>query len=126
MSDDDRRFSRRAVGIGGGIAAALGLGALGLTVPRLLRTHYRSSAYDDLFAQLTNREAATRVGRAILENGMPRDAKALARDLRQRFERRNVGEVTDSDLAQGRLLEAQGWVLPQSLALLCVLAAEEA
>lgn len=118
-------FSRRAVAIGGGIAAALGITALGVTVPRLLGRHYRHSAYDDLLAQLTDREAAARVGRAVLEGGVTRDAKTLGRDLRQRFERRNLGEVTDSDLAQGKLMEARGWVLPESLALLCALAAEE-
>ena len=41
MSDLNRGFSRRAVTIGGGIAAALGIAALGVTVPGLLHKRYR-------------------------------------------------------------------------------------
>jgi hypothetical protein len=52
-------------------------------------------------------------------------AQDLAKGLRQRFERRTLAEVTNSDLAQGKLSEVKGWVLPESLALLCILAAEE-
>ena len=122
-------FSRRAVTIGGGIAAALGITALGLTVPRLLRTHYRQSAYDDLLEQLIDRDSAVRVGQAVLDEtkkrGAPFSAKAVARDLRQRLERRTLHEVTDSDLAQSNLAEVTGWVMPQTLTLLCALAAEE-
>lgn len=119
-------FSRRAVTIGGGIAAALGLAALGVTVPPLLAKHYRQSVYDDLLAQLKDRDAAGMVGRAFLAAHTRPDTRLLARDLRQRFERRNLDEVTDSDVAQGLLIEVQGWVLPASLVALCVLAAEEA
>ena len=121
----DQRFSRRAVSIGGGIAVALGITALGITVPRLLARHYRQSAYDDLFAQLVDREATVRVGRSILARWPSFSAKAVGRDLRQRLERRTLREVTDSDLAQSSLTEVEGWVLPSTLALLCALAAEE-
>jgi len=127
-------YSRRAVAIGGGIAAALGITALGVTVPRLLGHRYRQSAYDDLFAQLQDRDAAVRVGRATLNqrHGLPplgtgglQDSKALARALRQRLERRTLHEVTDSDLAQNSLAEVQGWVMPVTVVLLSVLAADE-
>lgn len=122
---NERGFSRRAVAIGGGIAAALGITALGVTVPRLLGRRYRQSAYDDLFAQLVDREAAVRVGRSVLARGTAFNIKAVGRDLRQRLERRTLHEVTDSDLAQSSLTEVEGWVLPSTLALLCALAAEE-
>ncbi|HEY4971558.1 MAG TPA: hypothetical protein VII35_16790 [Steroidobacteraceae bacterium] len=124
-------YSRRAVAIGGGIAAALGITALGVTVPRLLGHRYRESAYDDLFAQLQDRDAAVRVGRATLDQRQEHgasglhDGKALARALRQRLERRTLREVTDSDLAQNSLTEVQGWVMPTTLVMLSVLAAEE-
>ncbi|HXC55117.1 MAG TPA: hypothetical protein VNU97_07470 [Rhizomicrobium sp.] len=133
-SDKERGFSRRAVAIGGGIAAALGIGALGLTVPRLLGRHYRQSRYDDLLAQLVDREAAVRVGQAAIatikssaRSAPPQgpDQKALAKVLRQRLERRTLAEVTDSDLAQGFLVEVQGWVMPITLVMLCMLAALE-
>jgi hypothetical protein len=122
----EKGLSRRAVAIGGGIAVALGLGAIGITVPRLLSRHYRSSPYDDLLTQLIDRDAAVRVGNAAMDSRAGRPvAQDLAKGLRQRFERRTLAEVTNSDLAQGKLSEVKGWVLPESLALLCILAAEE-
>ena len=44
------------------------------------------------------------------------------RELRQRFERRTLVQVTSADIEEGRITEAGGWVLPQSLAQLCALA----
>jgi hypothetical protein len=119
----DKGYSRRAVTIGGGIAAALGLTAIGVTVPRMLSRHRRQSKYDDLLAQLTDRDAAVPVGRAVLGGMAKPEPAVLARDLRHRLERRTLSTVTNSDLAQGRLLEAKGWVIPETLGLLCVLAA---
>jgi hypothetical protein len=123
---NEKGFSRRSVAVGGGVAVALGLAAIGITVPRLRPRRYRSTPYDDLFAQLVDREAAVKVGNAAMDNGTARPTTSnLARELRQRFERRNLAEVTNSDLAQSKLSEVKGWVLPESLTLLCVLAAEE-
>jgi hypothetical protein len=121
----ERSYSRRAVAIGGGIAAALGLTALGVSVPRLFGHRYRSTPYDDLFAQLIDRDAAVRIGKQALSDGHTVHAKALAKDLRQRLERRSLADVTRSDLALGRLIEIKGWVLPETLALLSMLAAKE-
>ncbi len=118
----ERGFSRRAVTIGGGIAVALGLTAIGVTVPHLFGKRYKPSPYDDLFAKLVDRETAAKVGHAA---DVPRDAKGLATALRQRLNRRSVAQVTQADLAEGRLAEVKGWVLPQSLVLLCALAAAE-
>jgi len=125
-------YSRRAVAIGGGIAAALGLTALGVTVPRLLHRH-RATPYDDLLDQLVDREAAVKLGKiAYAKMGamsglldLTPKAPVLARELRQRLERRTLAEVTRSDLAMGRLMEIKGWVLPETMVLLSVLAALE-
>ncbi len=123
----ERSYSRRAVTIGGGIAAALGIAAIGVTVPRLFRRHYAASPYDDLFAKLIDRDAALPVGHAALEqwNGKAPTRTMLAATLRPRLERRTLAEVSNAELAQGNLREVQGWVLPESLVLLCVLAALE-
>ncbi len=125
--------SRRAVTVGGGIAATLGLLAVGVTVPRLIGHHYRASRYDDLFANLIDRDEAVKLGQAALRQGtkyqfdsvLSDPIAGLARNLRSRLERRTLAEVANSDLAEGRLAEVQGWVLPQSLVLLCMLAARE-
>ena len=124
-------FSRRAVTIGGSIAAALGIAALGVSVPRWLAKNYAKSRYDDLFALLMDRESAVKVGHAAIEtmetnggpNHYPPDYAGLANDLRHRLSRRTLADVTASDLAEDKLLEVQGWVLPQTLVLLSVLAA---
>lgn len=127
---DKGRFSRRSVAIGGGIAVALGLTAVGVTVPHLFAKRYKPSPYDDLFAKLVDRDAAVKLGRAALESrarsrALPIDYAGMARVLRGRLSRRSLTDVTASDLDQNKLAEAQGWVLPETLLLLSVLAASE-
>ena len=120
----ERRVSRRTMVAGGGIAAALFATALGLTLPRWLGGRYAPTPYNDLLASLVDRDAAARIG-AVARASLPTfSARAAARELRQRFERRNLAEVIDADIKQGRLAEVDGWVLPDSLAQLCTLAAD--
>jgi len=120
---NESRISRRTVVAGGGVAATLFAVALGLTLPKLFGRRYAPTPYDDLLAQLVDRDEAARVGAAvrIAEPGF--NAKAVARELRQRFEQRNLAEVSDADIREGRLAEVNGWVLPESLAQLCTFAA---
>ena len=89
----------------------------------LFGRHYAPTPYDDLLQQLTDRDVAIQVGRAVRARLTKFDDKKVARELRQRFERRNLAEVLDADSAEGRLAEAGGWVLPRSLTDLCALAA---
>ena len=120
---NESRISRRTVVAGGGVAATLFAVALGLTLPKLFGRRYAPTPYDDLLAQLVDRDEAARVGAVvrIAEPGF--NAKAVARELRQRFEQRNLAEVSDADIREGRVAEVNGWVLPESLAQLCTLAA---
>ncbi len=127
MSDLNRKpggLSRRSVTIGGGIAAALGIAALGVTVPRLLGKHYRQTPYDDILGQLKDRDAAARLGQAAT-GPAKLDPAGLARNLRRRLERRTLADVTDSDLAQNHLVEVHGWVLPETVVLVSILAATQ-
>ncbi|HEY0302414.1 MAG TPA: hypothetical protein VGC36_13800 [Rhizomicrobium sp.] len=119
-SRDKGGFSRRAVTVGGGIAAALGLAAIGVSVPRLFGKHYEKTPYDDLLGKLIDRETAARLGHGA---DAPADVKTLAATLRQRLDHRTLAQATQSDVAAGRLAEVKGWVLPQTLTQLCVLAA---
>ncbi len=121
----DRSFSRRSVTIGGGIAAALGITALGITVPRLFGRHYRKTPYDDLLALLVDRDAAVKVGAAARAQGAPVAAAKLAKEVQQRLDRRALAVAVNADLAESRLAEVKGWVLPETLVLLCELAALE-
>jgi hypothetical protein len=119
------RYSRRAVAVGGGIAVALGLTALGVTVPRLLHHRYRPSPNDDLFAYLVDRDAAVRVGKAVIFAGPNDVGTDLAAALRHRLKGRTLADVTHEDLAKGLLVEAKGWVLPATVGFLAMLAAQE-
>lgn len=118
------RVSRRTMVVGGGVAATLFAAALGLTLPRLFGHRYAPTPYDDLLTQLVDRDEAARVGAAVRIAGPNFNAKAVARELRQRFEQRNLAEVSDADIREGRMAEVSGWVLPESLVQLCTLAAE--
>ena len=120
----ERRVSRRTMVAGGGIAAALGAAALGLSLPKWLGRRYAPTPYDDLLVNLVDRDMATQIG-ALARASLPTfSARAAARELRQRFEQRTLAEVIDADIKQGRLAEVGGWVLPDSLAQLCTLAAD--
>jgi len=117
------RLSRRTVVAAGGIALALGATALGLTLPQWLGRRYAPTPYDDLLATLVDRDQAARLG-DVARSALPAfSARAAARELRQRFERRNLAEVLDADIREGRIAEIGGWLLPDSLAQLCALAA---
>ncbi len=116
-------LSRRAVTIGGGIAAALGIAALGVTVPGLMSRHYKQTPYDDLLAQLGDRNAAMIVGKAA--RAPAAKPQELADMLRPRLERRNLTEVSRADVAEGKLAEVRGWVMPETVVMLSTLAALE-
>ena len=121
MSGAGKGFSRRSVAAGGAIALTLGLGALGITARRWLT--YPKTAYDDLLANLVDRDSAQAVGHAVIGT-TTFDAKQTASDLRRRLDGRSLLQATADDLSRDRLIEAKGWVLPETLGLLCALAAE--
>lgn len=121
MSDKGKNLSRRSVAVGGSIAVALGLGALGITA----RRWHAKTPYDDLLDKLIDRDAAATVGQAVLGTATL-DSKEIASDLRKRLSGRALADVAKEDLAANRLIEAKGWVLPESVGLLCALAARSA
>ena len=118
-----KRISRRTMIVGGGVAATFGAVATGLTVRRLFAPRYASKPYDDLLARLADRGNAVQVGAAMRFTEPTLNVNDTVRELRQRFERRTLVQVTSADIEEGRITEAGGWVLPQSLAQLCALAA---
>ncbi|MGH6888166.1 MAG: hypothetical protein ACREHF_03050 [Rhizomicrobium sp.] len=108
-----------------GLLAAAGLfaaAAVAFEVPRLLAHHYPPTPFDDLFALLPDRDIAARVGAAAVVNPHTPSA-ALARTLRERIGGHSLGTILDADLAEARLSEVRGWVLPETLVQLCVLVA---
>ncbi len=101
------------VGIAGGIA---------VEGPRLLRKRI-NSPYDDITDQLDDQEKAAIVGNAVIAKLGSFDAANSANALRIR--KGTLADMAKADLAAGHLLEANGWVLPQSLALACAVLADQ-
>ena len=119
-------LSRRAlIGIGTVAAGAAAIAVAALEIPFGIGRHYRHTAYDDLLGLLSNRETGARVGRAVLAEINPFDENATASELR-RTVHGSFADAAANDAINGRLIEAGGWVLPASFALVCALAAESA
>ncbi|MDE2134632.1 MAG: hypothetical protein KGM97_04365 [Alphaproteobacteria bacterium] len=120
----NKLFTRRRIVMGAGGAAVLA--ATAFEGRRLLRKRYAPTPYDDLLALLDDRDADAQIGEAVLAGVEGFDAKAASAGVRQRLARHTLAQAVGADAAEGRLLEASGWVMPQTLALLCALAAKAA
>jgi len=83
--------------------------------------HYPPTPYDDVLAALVDREEAARLG-ALVGNAPAADV--LAARLRTILKPNGLSGAIGSDIAAGRLTEVEGWVVPESLALLSALAAK--
>ncbi len=100
-----------------GVAVAAGL----YRFTDLLVKHYPPTPYDDVLASLSDRQQAARIG--ALVSGTPAPMTLAAR-LRALLKPGGLGGAVKADLAADRLVEVDGWLLPQSLALLSALAAK--
>ncbi len=116
--------NRRTMLMAGAGLGALILGAASFEAWRLLGSHYPSTPYDDLLDLLPDREAAKKIGAAYISDHPSFDVVSAARKLRQRIGTRSLAEVLESDSAGNRLAEAAHWIMPDTLALLCAMAAK--
>jgi len=82
--------------------------------------HYPPTPYDDLLGQLTDREQAAKLGAKVVVS----DASSQAARLRASLQGRDLATAINTDIASGRVTEVDGWLLPQTLAELCALAAK--
>lgn len=101
------------VGIAGGIA---------VEAPRLLRKRIHSP-YDDITDQISDQEQAVKVGDAVIAKLDGFDAAHSANELRVR--KGSLADMAKADIEAGKMLEARGWVLPESLALACAILADQ-
>ena len=108
-----------------GVIALAGIAALEAPrlFPNLFAKRYPPTPFDDLLALLPDRENAVRLG-AVLRGigGIPVNARRLATELRSKVGGRSLPLVISGDLAENRFIEAEGWLLPTTLAELCWLA----
>lgn len=123
MSKWQAEISRRPL-----LAALIGVAGIGVVGGGIYEAarHFgggQPGAYDDLLARLADRDSAAIVGRAVIADLPKFNEKMTARELRRKIGKRSLADVTKADLADGQLAEAGGWVLPQTVALICALAA---
>ena len=106
-------------------AAALAGTAVALReIPGLVRSmHARRTPYDDLLAAIDDREAAEAIGRYALKAVPHFDRGRTAELLRGRLRDSSLKQLLGNEVAAGKTVEVAGWVLPDSLALICALAA---
>ena len=112
---------KRRTLIAGLAAASLAVVAGVYRFTDLLVKHYPPTPYDDLLGQLTDRAQAAKLG-AKLANAP--DAQALAVQTRAILQGKNLNAAANADIAAGRMVEVDGWVLPRSEAWLAALAAK--
>jgi len=117
-------LTRRNIVIGAGSAVVLAAAAF--EGSRLLRKRHAPTSYDDLLSRLDNRDADAQIGEAVLANIDDFNVKTVAADARARLEHNTLAQVASRDAVEGRLVEAGGWVVPETLGLLCALAAKAA
>jgi len=118
------RLSRRqTLMIGGGAAAILGGGVAGRF---LLRKRYAPSPYDDLLGQLEDRDAAAQIGETVLAEIEDDEPAVMAARVRAHIAGRHLAVVMVQDASEAKLVEAGGWVLPETLGFICALAAKAA
>lgn len=108
------------IGAGGAVVVAGGV----FEASRLLSD--RPTPFDDLLNRLDDREESIEIGSSVLAETEEFDAKTVAATLRARHGQSTLAQEAIEDSAADRLLEAGGWVLPETVALLCALAARAA
>ncbi|HEY2032651.1 MAG TPA: hypothetical protein VGH02_03070 [Rhizomicrobium sp.] len=111
------------------LGALMGIGAVGgiaFEASGLLGLPKRKSTYEDLISLLPDRDDAVTVGSAALEGDHAFQARMAAHDLRRKIGQRPLSLVLGEDAVQGRIVETGGWVLPETFAGLCALAAKAA
>ena len=100
-----------------GVAATAGL----YRFTDLFVKHYAPTPYDDLLGRLVDREEAAKLGAQVSGSF---DLAAEAARLRTVLGKSDLAAAADADLAAGRLVDVDGWVLPETVALLSALAAK--
>lgn len=107
-------------GLVAGLVAGIVAAAAGVwRFTDLVVKHYAPTPYDDVLAHLTDRAQAARLGAKVAgEFAVQREAEAL----RAAFGGRTLASAAEADIATGRTVEVDGWILPQTVARLAALA----
>jgi hypothetical protein len=114
------KLSRRTLTIGGiaAGAAAVIAGAV-YEAPKLFKRRPHGE-YAELVGKLSDPEKAAAVGRVIEDH----PSKEELSELKSMLAKTSLADIATADSKNDRLAEADGWVLPATLATLCALAAQ--
>ncbi len=107
-----------------GLGALVAAAAAGGTAwkLRLFRKRYPPGPYDDVLAKLDDREWAARFGQTAI-TALPRFTPADgAAQLRARLAHDSLKMAALREAEAGRLMEADGWLAPESVVLIAALA----
>ncbi len=107
------------------LGAVVGLGVAGGAIYEVFTKlgPRAPGALGDLLFGLGDRQDAVMIGKAVLATGKSGSADEAA-SLRRALGQKPLSEVLVEDAVQGRIVETQGWVLPETLTRLCALAAK--
>jgi hypothetical protein len=115
------KLSRRGLTIGGiaGVTAAIVAGVV-YEAPKLFKRRLHGE-YAELVGKLSDPDKAAVVGRVMQDRG---PSKEELSELKTALAKTSLADVATADAKDDRLVEADGWVLPATLATLCALAAQ--
>jgi hypothetical protein len=116
----DRKWGRRGL-----ILGALGLmtGGIAIGWRNLIAKHYPPTPYDDVLNRLADREWAEKFGVSALKTMPGFSAVTGAARLRTILGSGSLTAAASRDVAADQLTEVEGWLVPQSVALIAALAA---
>ena len=105
-----------------GLAAAGAAVAAGLyRFTDLFAKHYPPTPYDDVLARVVDREHAAQLGRRVTGAfDVPREAAML----RAQLSGSTLQSAAEGDVATGRLMEVDGWLVPAIVTRISALAAK--
>jgi hypothetical protein len=121
MIAKDTHFRRRGLILG---ALAVMAGGLAVGWRSLFAKHYPPTPYDDVLKRLADREWAEKFGVSALKTMPSFSAGAGAARLRTILGSGSLAAAATRDAEGGRLAEVEGWLVPESVALIAALAAK--
>jgi hypothetical protein len=114
-------MNRRAMLAGAGaLIAALAARAMWTLKP--FRKHYAPTPYDDLLSRLDDRDWAARFGAAAQKALPDYRPESAAMRLHGLMGSGTLKTAALRDAGAGRLMEVDGWLVPESVALIAALA----
>jgi hypothetical protein len=105
---------------GAGALAAVAAGAVWALKPA--RKHYPPTPYDDLLARLDDRDWAAKFGAAAQKAVPDYRPQAAASRLHGLMGSGTLRTAALRDAGAGRVIEVNGWLVPESAALMAALA----